>query len=370
MFGHGALLGGLSRQHVRTRSGTKGAFDPAVPVDTSRFRPDTRTGYRGSRVDSGKGRWVRRHGGSVAGVTSGAAALRQLAPDGADALDAILGALWADAAEAGTTALVAAAAAASAGLLGVDPLTPPDLHVTTGDLGATPWDGDEAAVLAFATQCCLDVASVTPEQRADFLAATGPLAGGLAAALWVVDMVPRTRAALDALFGPGPWPLPEAEPDPGGLWGALDGLVRVVPALDALDPVTSELVRLRGARQHDCRLCRSLRSRTALRAGATESDFDAVDHHEDSSLPPLARASLAFCDAMLWTPGRIDPDVVAALQDEAHPDQQVELVLDVTRNALNKVAVALGADAAHVEDGVEIYDVEPDGSLVYGLSAD
>ena len=232
------------------------------------------------------------------------------------------------------------------------------------------WDGDESAVLAFATQCCLDVASVTPEQRADFLAATGPLAGGLAAALWVVDMVPRTRAALDALFVPGPWPVPGVEPAPGGLWGALDDLVRVVPALDALDPVTSELVRLRGARQHNCRLCRSLRSRSALRAGATETDFAAVDTYADSSLSPLARASLAFCDAMLWTPGRIGPEVVAALRAEARPDQQVELVLDVTRNALNKVAVALGADAAHVEEGIEIYDVEPDGSLVYGLSAD
>jgi hypothetical protein len=370
MVGRGALLGGPSRQRVRTRSDTQGPFDPSGPVDTSLFRADTRSGYRGSRIDSSSGRCVQRHGGSVAEVTSGAAALRQFAPDGADALDAVVGALWADAAEAGTTVLVTAAAAASADLLGVDPLTPPDPYGASDDPGSTPWDGDGSTVLAFATQSCLDVASVTPDQRADFLAVAGPLAGGLAASLWVVDMVPRTRAAFDTLFGPGPWPVPEAEPVPGGLWGALDGLIRVVPALDALDPVTSEVVRLRGARQHDCRLCRSLRSRTALRAGATESDFDAVDTYADSSLSPLARASLAFCDAMLWTPGRIDPDVVAALQHEAHPDQQVELVLDVTRNALNKVAVALGADAAHVEEGIEIYDVEPDGSLVYGLSPD
>ena len=297
-------------------------------------------------------------------MTSGAATLRRVAPDGAEALDAVVRALWADAAGTGTTALVATAAATSADLLGVAPLTAPE------DSGTTRWDGDEAAVLAFASQCCLDVASVTPEQRADFLAATGPLAGGLAAALWVVDVVPRTRAALDALFAPGPWPTPSAEPAPGDLWGALDGLVRVVPALDALDPVTSELVRLRGARQHNCRLCRSLRSRSALRAGATETDFEAVDAYADSSLSSLARASLAFCDAMLWTPGRIGPDVVAALQADAGPDQQVELVLDVARNALNKVAVALGADAAHVEEGIEVYDVEPDGSLVYGLSPD
>ena len=297
-------------------------------------------------------------------MTTGAATLRRLSPTGADALDAVVGALWAEADGTGTTGLVAAVAAATGELLGVEPLTVPD------GIEAPRWDGDESAVLAFAAQCCLDVASVTPELRADFLAATGPLAGGVAAASWVVDLVPRTRAALDALFGPGPWPAARVEPAPGGLWGALDGLVRVVPALDALDPVTSELVRLRGARQHNCRLCRSLRSRTALRAGATESDFDAVDTYADSPLSPLARASLAFCDAMLWTPGRIGPDVVAALRSEARPAQQVELVLDVTRNALNKVAVALGADAAHVDDGIEVYDVEPDGSLVYGLSAD
>ena len=50
--------------------------------------------------------------------------------------------------------------------------------------------------------------------------------------------------------------------------------------------------------------------------------------------------------------------------------QQVELVLDITRNAINKVAVALAADAPHVEHGIEIYDVDDTGNLVYGLSLD
>jgi len=299
-------------------------------------------------------------------MTTGAEALRRRAPAAAAALDTVTDALWAEAAGSGTTTTVAAAAARSAGLLDLVPLRPPP-----PDGGAAaPWDGDEAAVLDFATQCTLDVASVTADQRAAFLEAAGPLAGSLATALWVVDVVPRTRAALDALFGAGPWPPSSAHPAARGLWGALDDLVRVVPALDALDPVTSELVRLRGARQHNCRLCRSLRSRSALRAGATEADFAAVDDHAGSGLAAVARAALAFTDAMVWTPGRIDPGVVVALTAEATPDQQVELVLDVTRNALNKVAVALGADAAHVEEGVEVYDVGPDGSLVYGLEPD
>lgn len=298
-------------------------------------------------------------------MTTGADLLRDVAPEGADVLEAVVAAAWAGAGRAGATDLVASAARTCADVLGVHALTPPS------DASGPAWDGDAPAVLAFAEQCCVDVASVTPEQRASFLSATGPAAGELAAALWVVDVVPRTRAALDALAGTaGPWPVAGPDTPAGDLWPALDDLVRVVPALDALDPVTTELVRLRGARAHDCRLCRSLRSRSALRAGATEADFDAVDRYADSSLPELARAALALCDAMVWTPGRIDPAVVDGLRATATPAQQVEVVLDVTRNALNKVAVALGADAPHVDEGVEIYDVRPDGTLVYGLDAD
>ena len=296
-------------------------------------------------------------------MTSGAHALRHHAPSAADALDAVVTTMWTDVEDAGLGALVAECGASAAGHLHLEPLTPP--AAGTG----TP-TADDAAVAAFAEQACLDVASVTPELRTGFLAASGDRAGTLAAALWVVEFVPRTRSALDALFGSGPWPPAAVDPVPGGVWVALDGLIRVVPALEALDPVTSELVRLRGARQHDCRLCRSLRSRSALRAGATEDDFAAVDHYADSDLTPLRRAALGFTDAMVWTPGRIEPGVVEALVAEATPAQQVEVVLDVTRNALNKIAVALGADAAHVDEGVEIYDVGPDGTLVYGLEPD
>ncbi len=302
-------------------------------------------------------------------MAHGPDALRSHAPAAAEALDAVVDATWAVAVERGVLGLVDEAAHRTAALHGLVPLEPPGTVGAPGPDALDALDADGAgAVLAFAEQCSLDVSAVTPDQRAAFLAAAGRASGDLAAALWVVDVVPRTRTALDALFGAGPWPVPRSGGPGVDLWAALDGLVRTVPTLDALDPVTSELVRLRGARQHRCRLCMSIRSRPALVAGADEAMFDAVDHHGDSGLPPLARAALAFTDAMVWTPGRLDPAVVADLAREATPSQQVEVVLDVTRNALNKVAVALGADAAHVEVGTEIYDVEPDGSLVYGLT--
>jgi len=301
-------------------------------------------------------------------MPTGSDALRTHAPAAADALDAVVATMWTVAARRDLTGLVADAARRSAALLALEPLAPGPGAPAGGPAALSGHDA--AAVLAFAEQCTLDVAAVTDEQRAGFLGAAGRGSGDLAAALWVVDVVPRTRAALDAVAGHGPWPEPPPAAAGDDLWGALDGLIRTVPALDALGPVTSELIRLRGARQHRCRLCMSVRSRPALLAGADEDTFDAVDHYRDGDLPPLDRAALALVDAMLWTPGRLDPAVVADLADLATPAQRVEVVLDVTRNALNKIAVALGADAAHVEDGTEVYDVGPDGSLVYGVALD
>ena len=46
--------------------------------------------------------------------------------------------------------------------------------------------------------------------------------------------------------------------------------------------------------------------------------------------------------------------------------EAVELTFDVMRNASNKIAVALGADAAQVEDGTERYLLDADGQTVFG----
>ena len=41
----------------------------------------------------------------------------------------------------------------------------------------------------------------------------------------------------------------------------------------------------------------------------------------------------------------------------------VEIVLDLVRNAANKIAVSLGGDEAVVTDGVEFYDVDASGDV-------
>ncbi|MET0489884.1 MAG: carboxymuconolactone decarboxylase family protein [Acidimicrobiales bacterium] len=272
----------------------------------------------------------------------GPTALADLAPEAAAALDRALA--------AGT---LPAAAAVPGRVLGLPPL-----------VAETP---QHPLITSFAEQFAADVTGIDDLMRAELAEAAGDRQFAVVMAIYLGDWVPRVRHALDALFARGQWQA--VEPGDGDRWAAIDELQRVVARLDALDPVTTELVRLRGARQHQCRLCQSLRSRSALVAGADDATFAAVDDFADSDLPAAQKAALALTDALIWTPADLPADVLADVRKHVTPTQAVELVLDVMRNAGNKIAVALGADAPNVDGGVEVYDINADGTLTYGLIA-
>jgi len=110
-----------------------------------------------------------------------------------------------------------------------------------------------AAGVAFAEQFVVDVAGTTDEQRGALSAAMGADTVAFVQALYVVDVFQRGRIALERIFATsfGAALAPEAD----DLWGAIEEFMRVVALLHALDPVTTELVRLRGARAHNCRIC-------------------------------------------------------------------------------------------------------------------
>lgn len=255
--------------------------------------------------------------------------------------------------------------------------------VATGevpDVDAADWrsrtDLDDAtrASLAFAEKFVIDVSTIDDHDRAALGAQHGAATGDVVFLVYALDLVPRVRTALGRLVGDvglpsGPTPATsDAPPVAGELWSAIDHYLRTVARLDALDPVTSELVRLRGARQHQCRMCASLRNRTAILQGADDEMFDAVDSYVDGTLSPRHTAALELVDAMIWTPSRLDDELVADVVAHFDEAERVELVLDIMRNAANKIAVSLAADAANVDEGYEIYDIGADGEPVYGLT--
>ncbi len=174
----------------------------------------------------------------------------------------------------------------------------------------------------------------------------------------------RAGSAWSEMFGEEWRPIPtSAQTDP---WVAHERFLLEVAKLGALDPVTSELVRLRGARAHDCRLCQSRRSVSAInQAGGS----DLFDDRDPSGISDAQALALQVVDAFVWRPIRWPPGLGKQVVDALGPAAATELTLDIVRNAANKIAVAFGADDPQVETGVEYYDIDvATGELRYDVS--
>ena len=116
---------------------------------------------------------------------------------------------------------------------------------------------------------------------------------------------------------------------------------------------------MRGA--DDCRICQSRLSLKAVESAGDKALF--ADDADDAELTERQRAALALADAVIWQPSAIDDALVVQVRAELSDAEIVEIVLDLVRNAANKIAVSLGGDEAVVTDGVEFYDVDATGEV-------
>lgn len=263
-------------------------------------------------------------------------------------------------------------------LAALSALSPPKLADVNADIrevcaavtGLSPFPAEsrggavDPMVSEFAEQFSVDVTGINPAQRLAFSDLLGVETFRVATLIFIADFVPRVLAGLSSLgVGVGVavdgdiW---DHDTDPGDF--VLDVFGPAVGRMRALDPVTTEIVRLRGARVHNCRLCKSLREATALEAGACETLYDQIDRYETSEMSDRHKAALRYVDAMIWTPSQAPGDEL--LRHFSH-EEAVELTLDVMRNASNKVAVALGVDAPRVSEGTEQYRLGADGQPIY-----
>lgn len=218
-------------------------------------------------------------------------------------------------------------------------------------------------ITEFAEQFAADVSSISAAQRAAYCGVLGDRVGTATLLIYIADFIPRVAAGLQALgvdWSPEvqDW---DHETDPTAF--LLGKMVGKIGQRQDLDPVTTEVVRLRVARSHNCRLCKSLRESTALDAGASEATYDGIDDYESSNLSDAHKAALRFTDALIWTPSQING---AELLSHYGRDAAVELIFDILRNSCNKIAVSLGADAPRVAEGTELYRIGPDGLPIYG----
>lgn len=231
-----------------------------------------------------------------------------------------------------------------------------------------PVDEAESLAVEFAEQFSVDVSSVTDDLRGRFTSALGRAAFPAVVLIYIADFLPRVRAGLEALALPVPWSDAVVWDHDSDLGDVLFNHFQPgVARLPEIDPVTTEIVRLRGATQHDCRLCKSRREGSALDAGGSESLYQQIEVFETSAeLSDRHKAALRYADALIWTPANIPPEVASGVRIHFTEAESYELTADVMRNAGNKIAVSLGADAPAVQEGTERFVIDENGQTVNG----
>ena len=139
--------------------------------------------------------------------------------------------------------------------------------------------------MEFAEQFSVDVSSIGDDLRVRFTSALGNSALPAVMLTYFADFLPRVRAGFEALGRRVPWneaPEWDHDSDLGDL--LFNEFQPGVALLGELDPLTTEIVRLRGATQHNCRLCKSRREDRALDSGGSESLYEQIEWYETSDL--------------------------------------------------------------------------------------
>ena len=224
--------------------------------------------------------------------------------------------------------------------------------------------------IAFAEQFVIDV-SGTSQESLDAL--RGHLGADhlrdFVTSVYLVEFTQRLQQVAPDLL-PSVLERPNAarpEPPPAALREMLGSYQDAVVRSTALDPVTTELVRLRCARTHNCRICQTLRLADAQAAGVDSEMTSKIDFYETSDLAEPHKLALRITDAFILRPDALSEDIVGPARATFSPQQLAELCLDITKWSTQKIHVALGTDGTDGlpvnEDGVVLFGFQDDGRV-------
>ena len=131
----------------------------------------------------------------------------------------------------------------------------------------------------------------------------------------------------------------------GPLEQAIAHFAAAVVSATGVDPLITELVRLRCAQIHDCRLCGSLRNQEALEQGFDETMLRKIAGYQSSDFSPDIIAALKLCDALILSPVSADAALKEELERYFSAQQIAEICLDVMKWSQQKALVALRMEA-------------------------
>lgn len=246
-------------------------------------------------------------------------------------------------------------------------------------IGHYPTDPEFSAVertcLAYAEKFVIDVSALTEADltglRPYFSAEQLP---EFVMALYVTECTQRLEVIAPRLFD-APQPQLAARPAVAtvdGLMPAMDRYQEAVVRGTALDAVTTEMVRLRCARIHNCRYCKTLRLENSIAAGVDDAMTSKIDFYESSNLDERTKIALRLTDAFITRPDSLTDAVSKAAREVFSPAELAEMLVDITKWSTQKFYVAMGMDAADSlpknEQGVSFFAFD-DSGRVAGFAA-
>jgi AhpD family alkylhydroperoxidase len=140
---------------------------------------------------------------------------------------------------------------------------------------------------------------------------------------------------------------PRITPPQGSRWFDIDLVTSYDRYAEAamgdrqVDPLVFEMVRLRCAQYHDCRVCKSLRLEDALQAGLDEEIVEKIARYESSDLPDRIKVALRLTDSVIMMPTMADEALRADLAKHFTRAQVAEIIFCVIRHSVQKALVAL-----------------------------
>ena len=239
----------------------------------------------------------------------------------------------------------------------------------------------EKQCLEFAEQFVLDVSNIT---EADVAGLARHLGTGqsqeFVTALYVTECTQRLEIVAPALLGGSAAELTGCaatvsqvsalhrnDDALGGLTTALERYQEAVVLGTALDPVVTEMVRLRCARTHGCRICKTLRLIDARQVGVDDTMTAKIDFYEQSDLDERIKIALRITDAFITRPDTLTEAAIGQARSAFTPDALAELCLDITKWSTQKIYVALGTDTADIlpkdGQGVSFFSFDKDGRV-------
>jgi alkylhydroperoxidase family enzyme len=151
----------------------------------------------------------------------------------------------------------------------------------------------------------------------------------------------------------------------GPLEQAIAKFAAAVVLAKMVNPLITELVRLRCAQIHDCRLCGSLRNEEALEQGFNETMQKQIARYRSSDFSPEIVAALRLCDAIILTPADANASLKEELERYFSPEQIAEICMDIMKWSQQKALVALRIEAPPW-DTVRVLSFDEQGNPGFG----